>query len=328
MISVVEQVLTKLNIPFKARKNGQELSFNCIAPDHEDRHASASINTATGQWKCWSCLKKGNLKTLIRIVTGDITEWEKLVTPQDSVKMKIGAIYKKSVEQILSYENSIDFKNTIDILKEDFVPATTNIDAMRYLVKKRKFTKENIKNFKLLYATKGTYENRIIIPYYLNGEMIGFNSRYIGDDPKTLRYLYYLNKSKFEHFLFNYENIKNYKYCILAEGPFDLMYLVQQGYQNVISTLNTNINQNQMLELMKFQKIIFCFDNDEISQAGQNAVLKHADSILNYMEIPIFKVELPTGKDPNECDSETLKGCFSKLKRIKKIEKETNNDQS
>lgn len=328
MISVVEQVLTKLNISFKSRKNGQELLFNCIAPDHDDRHASASINTATGQWKCWSCLKKGNLKTLIRIVTGDITEWEKLVTPQDSVKMKIGAIYKKSVEQILSYENSIDFKNTIDMLKEDFVPATTNIDAMRYLVKKRKFTKENIKKFKLLYATKGTYENRIIIPYYLNGEMIGFNSRYIGDNPKTLRYLYYLNKDKFEHFLFNYENIQNYKYCILAEGQFDLMYLVQNGYQNVISTLNTNINQNQMLELMKFKKIIFCFDNDEVSQAGQNAVLKHADSILNYMEIPIFKVELPSGKDPNECGPDTLKECFSKLKRIKKIENETSNDQT
>lgn len=318
MISVVEQVLTKLKIDFKPRKNGLELQFRCINPNHNDRHASASINTKTGQWKCFSCLKGGNLRTLVKIVGGDDAEWETLVTPLDSVKMKIGAIYKDSAEQILSYENAADFAKTFEILNADFVPATTNIDSLRYLVKKRKLTKELIRQFNLKYCTTGQYAERIIIPYTDRGEVVGFNSRYIGDNPKTLRYLYFLNNEKFESFIFNYENIKNYDYCILAEGPFDLMYLVQNGYKNVISTLNTNISRHQMMKILKFKKIIFCFDNDEVSEAGQKAVLKHAESIFNYApNMPIFKVELPVGKDPNECLPIELQMAFGALKRIR-----------
>ena len=45
------------------------------------------------------------------------------------------------------------------------------------------------------------YENRIIIPYYLNGEMIGFNSRYIGIIPKP-SCIILPEQAKFEHFLF------------------------------------------------------------------------------------------------------------------------------
>ena len=318
MISVVEQVLTKLKIDFKSRKNGLELQFRCINPKHHDRHASASINTKTGKWKCFSCLKGGNLKTLVKIVGGEDVEWETLVTPLDSVKMKIGAIYKDSSEQILSYENVADFTKTFEILSADFVSATSNIDSLRYLVKRRKLTKETIRHFGLKYCSTGQYAERIIIPYNDLGEPVGFNSRYIGDNQKTLRYLYFLNNEKFESFIFNYENVANYDYCILAEGPFDLMYLVQNGYKNVISTLNTNISRQQMMKILKFKKIIFCFDNDEISQAGQNAVLKHAETIFNYApNMPIFKVELPVGKDPNECATDELKTAFGALKRIR-----------
>lgn len=318
MISVVEQVLTKLKIDFKSRKNGLELQFRCINPHHNDRHASASINTKTGKWKCFSCLIGGNLKSLVKIVGGEDVEWEKLVTPTDSLKMKIGSIYKDSAEQMLSYENVADFTNTFKAITSDFIPATTDINSLRYLVKKRKLTKETIRRFNLKYCKSGQYAERIIIPYDYENEPIGFNSRYIGENTKTLRYLYFLNNEKFESFIFNFENVQSYDYCILAEGPFDLMYLVQNGYKNVISTLNTNISRQQMMKILKFKKIIFCFDNDEISQAGQNAVLKHAETIFNYApNMPIFKVELPVGKDPNECATDELKTAFGALKRIR-----------
>ena len=62
-------------------------------------------------------------------------------------------------------------------------------------------------------------------------ELIGFNSRYIGDNPSTLRYLYCLNNSLFESFIYNYENITNHDYCILAE-PFDNNVLVQMAVKN------------------------------------------------------------------------------------------------
>lgn len=318
MISIVEQVFKKLNIDYTPRKNGVELQFRCINPNHPDRHASASINTQTGQWKCFSCLMAGNLKSLVKIVSGDTSDIDNLITPKDTVKFKIGSIYKASTKNILSYENTVNFSHTIECLMNDFMPATRDITSLNYLVKKRKLTKDTIKRHRLKYCKTGQYADRIIIPYYMNDELIGFNSRYIGDNPTTLRYLYCLNNSLFESFIYNYENITNNEYCILAEGPFDLMYLVQCGYKNVISTLNTNISRKQLTKILNFKKIIFCFDNDEKTKAGQNAVLKHARDILDFApDLPIYSAELPVGKDPNECTPDEILYAFSHLKRIR-----------
>ena len=68
------------------------------------------------------------------------------------------------------------------------------------------------------------------------------------------------------------------------------MYLVQCGYKNVISTLNTNISRKQLTKILNFKKIIFCFDNDEKTKAGQNAVLKHASDILISHQICRYMV--------------------------------------
>lgn len=323
-MTLVEQLLNKLNISYKLQRHGKELLFNCIAPDHNDRHASCSINVDTGQWLCWSCLKKGNLQAFLRLANINQESINEFITPKDKVQLKINTIYKSSSKNILTYEQDVAFNKVLSQLLDEFVPATTNKESLFYLVKKRKLTKETIRKFRLMYATSGQYAERIIIPYYHNGELIGFNSRYIGNNKRTLRYLYYINTEKFEKFIYNYENILNKQYCIITEGPFDLMYLAQCGYKNVLSTLNTSINHWQLAKLLEFAKIIFCFDNDKNSQAGQNAVLKHAGHILSIDEnTPVYKVELPEGQDPNECTTSILQSCFSQLKRIKPVETST-----
>ena len=58
-----------------------------------------------------------------------------------------------------------------------FMPATRDITSLNYLVKKRKLTKDTIKRYRLKYCKTGQYADRIIIPYYMNDELIGFNSQ-------------------------------------------------------------------------------------------------------------------------------------------------------
>ena len=317
MITCVEQILHKFKIEYKSTKAGRELQFNCICPDHKDRNASAFINTASGLWHCFSCLKSGNMKTFVRIVSGDEIDWETIITPSEALKMKIGSIYKTSIDNILAYENDVDFIKTFQLESKNFVPATTNKKALTYLLD-RGFTKETIKRFDLQFSLDGNYENRVIIPYYMDGQVIGMNSRFAGECSGKDRYRYFLNQTKFNAFLYNYDNIADNNYCILVEGPFDLMYMVQSGYKNVISTLNTNITPEHMEKIMNFKKVIFCFDNDEVTQAGQTAIMKHASTILEYVpDMPVFMVPLPNDTDPNDCSEEQLKECFSKLKRIK-----------
>jgi DNA primase len=236
----------------------------------------------------------------------------------DEFKMTMESIYRKSAETILTYENDYDFIEAYKAECENFVDISENRNALRYIRKKRKLSNATIEHFGLKYARTGTYEGRVIIPYYRNGIIIGFNSRYIGECSDGFRYRYMINRHRFDDYLFNEESIVGRNYCILVEGPFDLMYMHQCGFTNVISTLNTRMSNGHLKKLIGFKKIIFCFDNDEETQAGQNAVIKHAKTILKYRpQLPVYTVKLPVGKDPNECDIEELENALCHLHRIR-----------
>ena len=261
MNSKVEAVLNKLNVPYKSIKGGRELQFRCICPDHNDRHASACISTETGLWHCFSCGESGNLKSFVKIAGGNGIDIRNFITPDDDLKMRLGKIYRESAKNMLVYENDMKFEELFKTeVNDNFVPAYKNKEALKYLYKKRKLSVDTIKNFHLMFSLSGRYENRIIIPYFDKDTIIGMNSRYIGECESSYRYRYNINNARFESYLYNFENIESYEYCILVEGPFDLMYMVQCGFKNVISTLNTRVSKGHIKKLLKFKKIIFCFD--------------------------------------------------------------------
>ena len=99
----------------------------------------------------------------------------------------------------------------------------------------------------------------------------------------------------------------------------------QCGFKNVISTLNTSMNNEHMNKIFEFDKIIFCFDNDPISKAGDKAVLQHSKEILKISRNKLlFKVSLPNDKDdetrkrdPNNCSIVELLQAFKNITRIK-----------
>lgn len=315
----VESILNKLNIPYKTIKGGRELQFRCICPNHNDRHASACISTESGLWHCFSCGESGNLRSFVRIAGGDGIDVRNFITQTDDLKMRMSRIYRESAKNILRYENDLKFEEQFRVeCVDNFVDAFTNKLSYNYLCKKRKLTLETIQKFNLMYSVSGQYSKRVIIPYYENGDIIGFNSRYIGECESSYRYRYNINHCRFDSYLYNFDNIDNYEYCILVEGPFDLMYMVQCGFKNVISTLNTRVSLGHIKKLIKFKKIIFCFDNDVETKAGQNAVMKHASEILSLCpSANLYMVKLPEGKDPNECTSEELHESFRHIHRIK-----------
>ena len=316
----VETVLTKLNIPYKTIKGGRELQFRCICPNHNDRHASAYISTESGLWHCFSCGESGNLRSFVRIAGGECIDVRNFVTQTDDLKMRMSKIYRDSAKNMLVYENDMKFQEMFwTEYNDNFVDADTNKVSYAYLCgRKRKLTLETIQRFSLMYSVSGRYYKRVIIPYFENGMIIGFNSRYIGECESSYRYRYNINTARFDSYLYNFENVESYDYCILVEGPFDLMYMVQCGFKNVISTLNTRVSLGHIKKLIKFKKIIFCFDNDIETHAGQNAVMKHASTILSIVpDMKLYKVNLPEGKDPNKCSLEELHESFRHIHGIK-----------
>ncbi len=314
-MSEVVTVFEKLGIEYKEHKAGTELQFKCVHPQHNDKNPSAFINTITGRWLCFSCGRKGSLLTIIKLVKGEDVDVGSFLSQTELLQMKIFGVYKQSVNNILKYDNILKFQESIEYESSFFIPLESNKEALDYVLK-RGINLNTINQFGLKFASSGNYRNRIIIPYYKNEQLIGFNSRTI-DPNERIRYLYYLNQEAFKGFIYNINNIINYNYCIVVEGPFDLLYLHSIGIKNVISTLNTNVSFDHAKELIRFKKIVFMFDNDIESKAGYKAMIKASDIIYSITNnSKIFYAELPEGKDPNSCSIDEIKLSLSKIYKI------------
>lgn len=315
----IEAILEKFQIQYKPISGNTKYLICC--PFHHDRNPSMTIRADDGLYGCFSCKAGGpNIQHFLKRLLGEEIDIREFVSERDEFNMKLNKIYRQSEHNILQYEELNHFHHIYKYHSQFFIDIYKNQEAIKYLKEQRNFTDQTIRKFKLQFCMADRYENRIIIPYYLNDKLIGFNSRLLGvnkEHGKELRYLYLLATKMFEGYLYNFENILNYNYCILVEGPFDLMWMVQNGYQNVISTLTTNISTSHLENICQFKKIIFCFDNDE-NNKGYEAVIKTSTRILNlFPEKEIYMVKLPEWKDPNETSNAELKRAFEDLKKIK-----------
>lgn len=69
---------------------------------------------------------------------------------------------------------------------------------------------------------------RLIIPFYYEGEIVGWTGRYAGNSGNKPKYF----NNKQDGFLFNNEHLlnSNRKYLVLVEGPFDALAIDGIGY--------------------------------------------------------------------------------------------------
>jgi hypothetical protein len=98
--------------------------------------------------------------------------------------------------------------------------------------------------------TKWSLKNRIIIPFYQAGKIVGWTARYAGIPPNkdTPRYF---NSDLQTGYLFNCDilNNMNREFVLLVEGPFDAIAL------SCIGTLGSELNKNQIAWLNSTDKI-------------------------------------------------------------------------
>ncbi len=144
------------------------------------------------------------------------------------------------------------------------------------------------------------FRDRIIFPIFsVSGKVIGFGGRVLDDsEPK------YLNSPDSPIFrkgdsLYGIFQAKAYireQPPILVEGNFDLLSLVNQGFNNCVAPLGTALTQGQVELVRRYNRqIILCFDGDE---AGQKACRRSLAIFLRAGVDPLVVV-LPPGEDPD-----------------------------
>lgn len=116
---------------------------------------------------------------------------------------------------------------------------------------------------------EGRDKDRIIIPYYLNGRIVGYTSRYY--DHRKPKYI----SEQQSGYVFNIDaQHPTWQICILVEGQFDALAI------GGCAIMSNQVSEKQSWLLAKLERrIIFVPDRDEAGMSGIDSALKLGYSV-------------------------------------------------
>lgn len=247
------------------------------------------FNRESGLFICHKCSESGNWFRFMKLVKKGNVEEEK-TGRRKNVEL-VSIVLDDEVKQ--TKEDEIEPVE----LPEEFLPVTKTgtLKAYKYLTEKRKFTKQQIKKYNLMYAREGKFWNRVIIPIYMFGKLYGYFGRFIPIDRLNIKKKY-LNGygMDFSKMLWNYDNIDNSKPLVLVEGAFGGMRIGD----NVVCTFGKKISKYQieLLKLKKVKVIILLYDADALSEIN-----KFGGRLIEDFNVRIYP--LKKGEDIDDFDN-------------------------
>ena len=287
----IESVLKKFDLKKIHRSRG---GFTACCPFHENNNTPAFSMSDSGLWICFSCNERGNLKSFIRRLGGDINNW------QENLKM-----------------SGIQLANASGVIKSS-APGTMPADFNTYsqlgkvppsILKRLEW--DTIDNFQLGASEIGKNKNRGIIPIYYKEKVVGYHGRAL--DESTVPKYYNSPGVDIKEYVFNYDSCIGAEEVIVVEGAFNAMSMWEKGFENTVATFGTKFTSSQMHRIFSLspQTLVICFDRDtHKDRPGQRAAMSMA--ALTYQLIDTYIMPLPFDKDPNDLPASTLLECYNK----------------
>jgi len=294
----IKQVIDMLPLRNKKDKGDYVLS---LCEYHNDKNPSMSIvyrGELKGLVKCFSCGYTTNLYKLCYKLIGKSVNKLLNIKTENYLEYNFRNSLTKKEICVNNIHNDLTVNGSINSIY-------SNRDAYAYL-RSRGFDDKTLNHFDVGFVSQievngKVYWDRIYIPVYFENELVNIEFRkYKGDGLKTL----YPKNSRTD-ILFNYDNLDKEKELIITEGIFDCLTLYKMGFENVTSIFGTSYKPNQTLLLDEFKKKVFCLDNDN---AGWEAIKSYSDNSKYNFDVMV----LPEGKDPNDCDFETIRVAYNK----------------
>jgi len=215
--------------------SGVERAFHCGNPDHSDRNASASVNSLTGAFLCYSCGWSGKI---------DVNNYEIDLT-------EAGRQLSKLVTQL---------EATPRELTESWLDQFDASGPGEYWL--GRYGAPICRRFRL---GMDYHLNAAVIPLRsLNGAPMGVIRRNLDNGPKYQ----YPKGVDISELLFNFEGCED-DIVVLTEGATDTIASVEVGY-DAMAIYGSRMSKAQHLALSKYapKAIMLCFDMDE---AGDRA---------------------------------------------------------
>ncbi len=332
----IEEIRLRINIEdlvgghVQLKKAGRNLRGLC--PFHGEKTPSFMVSPEKGIAYCFGCHQGGDIFKFTQLIENvSFNEAVKILAEKANVALprEIPKEFNKRLKSIEINQQTVKFyESQLDkypkhrdyflergltdetIWKFRLGYAPDSFDQLKNHLTKEGFEKRDLIDSTVVsqrsIADKNTYDrfrNRLIFPIFDHqGNPVALSGRIIGEgEPKYLNspdspaynkslILYGLNWAK--------DAVKKEDLAIFVEGYMDVITAHQAGTENVVATCGTALTPQQLKLISRFtKKIAFAFDQDS---AGLEATFR-AIELAQLAELDIKVVQIPNGKDPDEC---------------------------
>ncbi|MHA1558813.1 MAG: DNA primase [Alphaproteobacteria bacterium] len=315
----------------KLTRRGKE--FVALCPFHKEKTPSFTVNDQKGFYHCFGCGVHGDLVSYVmkrynrdfKEVLFDFLKELGVSLPTKEVSKDYEELYKILEHTCVWYQERLKnnegkeakeylekrgiFHESIKDFYIGYAPFNKGKASHLYQELKSLFAEELLSQSGLFVYNKKNmpfdrFQDRIIFPIHnAYGRVIAFGGRTISDkEPK------YINSSEtpifqkhknLYHFYKASKCVCDSKPFIIVEGYFDVIAMVNAGFDTTVASLGTSLGVEQLNLLWKKCKApVLCFDGDF---AGENASYRVVDNVLPLLE-PFKTLSFcffKNGKDPD-----------------------------
>jgi len=257
---------------------GDEVKINSIFTEDHKHHMwcnpyGGKHGRPNGVFHCWKTDTKGSLVSLVMQV--DNCTYEEALDILGGADTRLSELEKK-VNEIFSKKPDPSPVVETKPSKIELPPFTYPFDELPsnsyYRVKGEVYLFQRKLNTNgLMICTAGEFKDRIVIPYYdREDKLVYFNSRYIGNSNKVLRYRgpdkeIGIGKGDV---LFMPKWPKERQRVFLAEGEFDALSIQQSGH--MAAAFGGKALTDEQIVILRNNLItpIICLDSDKAGKVG------------------------------------------------------------
>lgn len=315
------------------------INFRANCPFHHEKTPSFVVSPEKQIWHCFGCSKGGDVLSFVMEMEGlsfvetlrslapkagvTLTRQNPEIASQRNRLLDIIEISKNYYHRVLL--ESSDAESARQYLRErgltdetisdwqiGFSPSSW--DDLINLLKKRGYNDNEIFLSGMSVKKEGTgrfynrFRGRIMFPINdINGNAVAFTARVSPENEETEKMGKYVNSPQTMIYdksgiLFGLDKakqeIKKQDLAILMEGQMDVITAHQNGYKNVVASSGTALTENQIIILKRYSNnISLSFDMDKAGEMAADRGIKEA----MRADVNTKIIELPHGKDPDEC---------------------------
>jgi DNA primase len=309
-------------------------NFKGLSPFNAERTPSFMVSPEKQIWHDFSSGKGGNIFGFVMEMEGvDFKGALEILARKAGVDL---GVYKKGDNRARQQKDKA--LKILDLSTKYYQQTLLqNKKALSYVLKKRRFNKQTLNDFRLGYAPNSgkalvdflkrrdfdeasmkiagltaqrrqglsdMFRGRIMVPLMdAMGAPIGFTARILEDDPDAPKYIntpqtVLYDKSRHVFGLhLAKDSIRRSGFGVIVEGNLDVISSHQAGFTNVVATAGTAITTQHLKTLQRFTNDIRLCFDQD--RAGIDAA-ERAIEVAQGVGIQLSIITIPLGKDPDE----------------------------